>query len=105
MQRLEYRKKVHGQKLSAELIAVFPALADVQGLVEWNDEEAWVNVPDDMDPKAVQAVVQAHDWKEPAKPKDRRQKAREALADLDDTKPGPALKKIKAALDELLADD
>lgn len=105
MKRLEYKKQVYGQKLSAALIAAFPALADVQGLVEWTDTEAWINVPDDVEPKGVAAIVEAHDPTPPEPPKTKRDLAREKLAAIDGTKISGDAKKLLAVIADLVDDD
>lgn len=105
MQRLAFKKQVNGQKLSKELVAAFPALAEVQGLVEWTDDEAWVNVPDDVEPKGVAAIVEDHDPTPPAPRKTKRALAREKLAAIDGTKISGEAKKLLAVIADLVDDD
>lgn len=114
MIELTFKRPHDISKLHDELLAAVPSVQpkpDEAGrlyavmAIESDGKTVRLEVPDDADQKAIAAVVRAHD-PTPLPPRvSRKEKAREALRNLDETKPGPAIKAMKVALDELLADD
>lgn len=100
-------------KLHDELLAAIPALRPRRGADGINiavfslsgaGDELRVEVPDDVVEQDVAAVLKGHDPTPPPRTRSPKELAKDALSGYDETKPAATLRKIKAALDLLLAD-
>lgn len=113
MKRLTFKRAHNPDKLMAELIALpFLQPIDREGLGKvmvftlsgGKGNTIEIDAPDDADEQAIGAVITAHDATPTERPKDRKKRAKDALAAIDGSKLTAETRKLLAVLAELVDD-